>query len=453
MTYAIDLTSWVILMWFVGFCLKQAWNSFLGWRDKNFVLSHEKNALEEVTSVHSCAKNFFTQEKLNKSMEYERTCDAFGSFRRKISNLVSIGFLAFGLFPFVFSLFSVSLGWHFIFAFIATSVILSIVSTVISIPFSYYNNFSLEEKFGFNMMTKKTFWTDIVKEEAISFVLSSIMIGLLFGIIEAIHCFYGPIDILAAFAIAIVGSCSSMILEVVQLKVLMPLFNKFTPLEDGELKTRAEDLLKKFGYDPAGVYVMDASRRTRHSNAYCSGWGKAKKLILFDTLLKDFTTDEVIAILGHELAHAKLHHLIYDRALEFAKDFVFNALAIMMIYNPALYTAFGWNMVNSSNVAGFALVGFNLFQKLYDSWSWIFEGVESYLSRLMEFAADKYSCIYTKTVDPMVTSLFKLYGENLSFPLTDPWYEAWNFSHPSLINRTKAIMSIGKECKEQEMAS
>ena len=110
-------------------------------------------------------------------------------------------------------------------------------------------------------------------------------------------------------------------------------------------------------------------------------------------------------------------------------------------------------MVNSSNVAGFALVGFNLFQKLYDSWSWIFEGVESYLSRLMEFAADKYSCIYTKTVDPMVTSLFKLYGENLSFPLTDPWYEAWNFSHPSLINRTKAIMSIGKECKEQEMAS
>lgn len=448
MNNIIDLTSTYILVFAFGFFAKACWNSWLIWREKNFELDSEKDAYDKILSVHSCAKDFYSEDKLKTSLLYERTCSAFNVFHGKIFQRIMLGVLAFGLVPYTMHLFFYNLSFSFIVSLSCTVLLLSFLDDIISLPFSYYENFKLETKFGFNTMTIKTFVTDFFKNIAVSSVYNVIQLSVIVSLLFAFHKYYGNIDWKICLVLSVISVIASMVMEVIDMKVIIPLFNKLSPMEDSPLKTRMEKMMNDFGFNSKGVFVIDASKRSKHSNAYCSGWGKNKSLVIYDTMLKNFTDDEIMAILGHELAHSKLNHLVIDRILSFIQTFMFLFISTFFIYDVSLYHAFGFSYVTSANVTTFSIFGFWLFGKIYGAFSWILDGIESYISRSMEYAADRNSCKYNNgNINPMITALFKLYGENLSYPFNDSLYEAWNFSHPGFVNRISALKNL-RFCKD-----
>lgn len=444
-SYIVDLASIYVWMFAFGMFLKKCWDSYLAWREKNYVLSTEITAYDEISSLHSCAKDFFTPENLKTSLLYERTVNAFNVFEHNVFARYSLLATLFGLKPFILFLFWHTCNLPFWLAIVCSIVSMSLLEDILSIPFDYYNTFKLEEKFGFNTTTVKTFVTDFFKNLGVSSIFTFCQMTLLVLLLQTVHSMFGRIDWKICLALTIITTLGSMVMEIIYLKLILPLFNKLSPMKDSPLKTRMEKMMTEFGFNSKGVFVIDASKRSKHSNAYCTGWGKNKKLVLFDTLLKNFTDDEIMAILGHELAHAKLNHLVINRVVSFIETFVFYFISPYFIYNASIYHAFGYSYVTNDNIIEFAIVGFWLFSTLYNSYRWILDGIDSWISRKMEYAADRYSCIYNGNIEPMITSLFKLYGENLTYPLSDSLYESWNFSHPGLVNRVKALNNLNQK--------
>ena len=451
----IDLTSPYIWIFFAGTAIHMCWNAWLSWRDKDYILKTAAATPNRIWKLHNYAKEMFSVEKLSKALEYERTISAFSAFENRISRFIAFGTLAFGLIPWLLNIAMTDFRLYAWLALAIIPILLSIANNVISLPFDYYSTFTLEERFGFNNSTVKLFFGDFFKNicifSAIEFVIS---VGTFFAF-YALFKMYGKLDLLACLCLSALSLLLMMLYELLYDKVLLPLFNEMKPLDECPLKSKMEDLLKKFGYNPSGVFVIDASKRSNHANAYCAGWGKNKHLVLFDTLLKDFSEDELMAILGHELAHSKLHHLVWNRVISFVGTFAYLYIATFFINDCciSMLNAFGFRdrildnfaAYASSDVnmmlAAFATLGFMFFGKIWNSITWIFDGISSWISRKMEFAADAYSCKYTGNSDAMITALFKLYGKNLTYPVSDPIYEAWNFSHPSLINRVEALKS------------
>ena len=456
MNYIIDLSSPFIWVFLVGTIAHSIWNAWLSWRDKDYILKTEDDALEKVNSLHPTASKFFTPEKMKLSLAYERVCRVFGAFESKCGKIFGAILLAFGFFPWLLSVFNREFNLSFLVAFIAATLVVSLIDTITDVPFDLHSTFSIEKRFGFNTTTKKIFWMDLLKNELVSNVVQIVTFAASFGLLYAYHCLFGKIGLVACLCGAAIFTATSMLFEVVYMKVVLPIFNKLEPMEDGELKTKMEEMMRKFGFSPNGVFVMDASKRSKHSNAYCSGWGKSKRLVLFDTLLENMNNDEILAILGHELAHSKLHHLVYNRVIDFATIFIYYFVASYFVYSTSMLDAFGYrgaaipcgDLTSTIAMTSVAFIGFKVFEMLWGSFDWLLTGLKSWISRKMEFAADKYSCLYTGKVDPMITALFKLYGENLTYPLSDQLFESWLFSHPGLVNRVEALKRVEKEiCK------
>lgn len=454
MTTTVDLNSPFVVFLFIATASHMVWNAWLNWRNRDFVLRTENETPTKLQKLHTRAKDIFTEDRLRKSLEYERTVSAFGMFETKAFQLLELGILAFGIIPWMLHVASDSFGLPIWLAVCVIPVLLYIVHCILSLPFNYHSTFALEERFGFNLASRKLFFSDFFKEIGIYSVLQlTVGIGVFFAF-YALYRWHGSFDVWACLTLAVMSSTLAMVYELMYDKVILPMFNKMRPMDDGPLKTRMEDLLKKFGYNPAGVFVIDASKRSKHSNAYCAGWGKNKRLVLFDTLLKTFSDDEVLAVLGHELAHSKLNHLVIGRLTDFCKTFAYLFIASVFISKCVvqLLSGFGFDFVlvdiyrywqasqsQPMALAVLTVLGFEFFGKLWDSVVWIFDGVWSWMSRKMEFAADEYSCRCTGNREAMVTALFKLYDDNLSYPVSDPVYETWNFSHPGLVNRVNAL--------------
>ena len=451
----IDLSSPYIQFFFAASAVHTMWGAYLAWRERDYVIRTEGEATTRLQKLHAYAKEVFSREKLQRSLAYERTATAFGQFESRVSQLICLAALAFGLVPWMLQVALLDIGLPVWAAIALTSVALLIGSSIIELPFDYHSAFALEERFGFNTMTLKLFFSDFAKSIAIGSIMQfAFNVGLFFAF-YGLFKLYGDFDIWACLTLAVASLLFSMVFEVLNDKLILPLFNEMTPLEDGPLKTRMEDMLKAYGYSPDGVFVIDASKRSKHSNAYCAGWGKNKHLVLFDTMLKSFSDDEILAVLGHELAHAKLNHLVWGRAMSFVETFAFLYAASLFVSGHciSLMSAFGFRGEVLEGVAAqsftdvtmmktaLMVIAFSIFGKIWNSASWILDGLESWISRKMEFAADAYSCKYTGNSEAMVTALFKLHNENLSYPISDPLYEAWSFSHPSLVNRVEALLS------------
>lgn len=448
----INLSSPYVVFLFIATFIHFGWNAWLKWRDCDYVLRTEKDALQKLQKLHERAKAIFTSERLCKSLEYERTVSAFGAFESKAFQMLELGILAFGIVPWLMHSALCDLKFPIWLAVSIIPVVLYVGHCLLSMPFNYHSTFALEERFGFNNTSMKLFFSDFFKETTLYSMLQTIVgIGVFFAF-YALYKWYGYFDVWACLVLSVSSLLLAMAYEVAYDKVVLPLFNEMKPMDEGPLKTRMEELLKKFGYNPTGVFVIDASKRSGHSNAYCAGWGKNKHLVLFDTLLKSFSDDELMAVLGHELAHSKLNHLVWSRVIGFVGTFVHLAAASAFInkWGVQMLSAFGFDSVlvdlhlhvsqdSYAVLAALTVLGLEFFGKLWDSVVWIFNGIESWISRKMEFAADAYSCEYNGNSEAMVTALFKLYDENLSYPLSDPLYEAWNFSHPSLVNRVEAL--------------
>ena len=303
-------------------------------------------------------------------------------------------------------------------------VLLSTIASLASLPFSWYETMVIEEKYGFNRTSPKTFVMDAVKE----FVLQ---IGLLTGIGSALmglHQRFGDWLILVFAGVMTAG--------ILFITFLYPffskLFNKFTPLPDGDLRNRLTALLEKNGYRVRAVNVMDASRRSTKSNAYFAGFGKMKTIVLYDTLLERMTDDEICAVFAHEMGHGLHKDTLRNQLMSFVQMLIIGLLAWLTLRTPELFTAFGFEEINY----GFALylimsVEFALFLPLFSL-------LGNSLSRRAEYRADAHSA-KEGYAEALISGLKKLSRENFSDVAPSPVLVALTYSHPTLAQRIEAL--------------
>lgn len=290
-----------------------------------------------------------------------------------------------------------------------------LVSSLIDLPFEYYKTFIIDEKFGFNKMTRQMFFTDLIKH---SFV------GLLLGapiLFAALWLMQGAGEYWWLY-LWVVWTVFNIVMLAVYPTFIAPLFNKFTPLADEGLKARIESLLTKCGFKSQGLFVMDGSVRSSHGNAYFTGFGSSKRVVFFDTLLERLSAEEIEAVLAHELGHFKHHHVIKRIAMIFFISFLGLALLGWLINQPWFYQGLG--VTSESN--HMALLLFMLVSPVF---LFLIRPFMASYSRKNEFEADDYAA-KNASASHLVEALVKLYRDNASTLTPDPLHSAFYDSHP-----------------------
>ncbi len=304
-----------------------------------------------------------------------------------------------------------------------------LIQTLLNLPWSIYSTFFLEEKYGFNRSTPKLFFKDRLKGLLLGAVIG---IPLLYGIL-AIYEGTGKWWWLVSF---IFMTLFQFALVWLYPTVIAPLFNKFKPLDDEELKTGIENLVTRAGFKAKEVFVMDASSRSSHGNAYFTGLGKKKRVVFFDTLLKDLGNNEILAILAHELGHMKLKHipksLIASLVMSFAGFWLMGQLSSQNWF----YSGHFIRVISP----GALFLLFTQALPLYTLW---FGPINTWISRKREFEADEYAAGETRAED-LISGLLKLYKQNASPVVTDKIYSGFYHSHPPALERIKKLQSFIK---------
>lgn len=305
----------------------------------------------------------------------------------------------------------------------------ALISGLIDLPFSYYAQFRLEEKFGFNKMTPGLFFTDMVKGVLLGAAIGLPLVWVILTLMEKA----GDLWWLYAW---LVWSGFQLLMLVLYPTVIAPLFNKFTPLQDDSLRARIENLMHRVGFASKGLFVMDGSKRSAHGNAYFSGFGAAKRIVFFDTLLSRLAPQEVEAVLAHELGHFKMKHIVKRIVVMFALSLGFLALLGYLKTQTWFYTGLGVDpMLGASNDA-MALILFALALPVF---TFLFSPLTSISSRKHEFEADAFAAKHTNGQD-LVSALVKLYEDNASTLTPDPLHSAFYDSHPPASLRIERLL-------------
>ena len=290
-----------------------------------------------------------------------------------------------------------------------------LVSSLIDLPFDYYKTFTVDEKFGFNKMTKAMFWSDLVKHSLVGIALGAPILFAALWLMQGAGQYWW-------FYLWVVWSVFNIVMLAVYPTFIAPLFNKFTPLADETLKARIEALLLKCGFKSQGLFVMDGSARSSHGNAYFTGFGSSKRVVFFDTLLSRLNTEEIESVLAHELGHFKHHHVIKRICLLFFASFLGLALLGWLINQPWFYNGLG--VSTPSNYM--ALILFLLVSPVF---MFLLRPLMASYSRKNEFEADDYAA-KNSSARHLVEALVKLYRDNASTLTPDPLHSAFYDSHP-----------------------
>jgi len=293
------------------------------------------------------------------------------------------------------------------------------------LPFDYYHSFVIEERYGFNTKTIKIWISDLVKGLLVMIVLGGFLLSALLLMLK----YFGKNWWIWAWAVFL---CFQLLMTVLYPTIIAPLFNAFTPLEAGDLKTGIKRLAQREGLDIEGIYQMDATRRTRHTNAYFSGLGKAKRIVLFDSLIQCHSHAEILSILAHEIGHLKKNHIKKQILLSGFVSLLLFFLAAKFMAWEKLYESFGFSAM--SPYVGLFLVGI-----LWEPANFFLSPVGKAVSRKFEREADFYSLGILKTAKPLVTALKKMAKKNLSNIRPHPLYVFFNYSHPPLLERIEYL--------------
>jgi len=365
----------------------------------------------------------FDEDEYQKSQRYKRTNYKFGVISDGFSLVLTICFLSFGGFEWVDQLTRSITDKPIPMALVFFGIIL-LGSSILGLPFSYYRTFVIEEQYGFNKTTNSTFLSDKIKGGILTIILGG-------GILTLFMLFYqstGPIFWIYAWAmVAII----ILFINLFYSRLIVPLFNKQTPLQDGSLKSSIENYAQKVGFELQNIFVIDGSKRSTKANAYFSGFGKEKRITLFDTLINDLSEDEIVAVLAHEVGHYKKKHIIVNLIVSLLTTGLTLFILSLFINNPKISLAIG---VSTPSFHA-ALVGFAL---LYSPISEITGLVMNYLSRKFEFQADDFAKT-TFAATPLVSSLKKLSKKSLSNLTPHPAYVFVHYSHPPLVERIQNL--------------
>jgi STE24 endopeptidase len=372
-------------------------------------------------------RDVYDPEQYRKSQDYTRAQTKLNFVSETLGTLLLTAFILLGGFDYADGL-ARSLGWHPVATGLVFFVILFALNEIVSIPFELYSDFVIEERYDFNRMTPKTFIADKLKSWLLVILIGAPIVALIIFFFRQAGP-YAWVWAWAASALFIFG------LQYIAPTVILPLFNKFTPLEEGELRDSIEDYADKQGFDLTGIYVMDGSKRSSKSNAFFTGFGSKKRIALFDTLIENHDNDEIVSILAHEVGHSKLGHVKKNIVLLLARLGLLFFLLSWFIDNPGLFEAF--SMSNMSVYAG--LVFFLL---LYTPVNLVLSVFWSALSRKFEYQADRFAAKTTGRRQPMVRALKKLSRDNLSNLTPHPAHVALNYSHPPVLKRIRAIRRL-----------
>jgi STE24 endopeptidase len=311
-------------------------------------------------------------------------------------------------------------------------VAFAVVSGALDLPFSYYRQFVLEERFGFNKMTVGLWIADAVKGGLVGAVIGLPLLWVVLTLMDKT----GALWWLYAW---LVWSGFQLLMMVLYPTVIAPLFNKFTPLADDKLKARIEGLMTRVGFAAKGLFVMDGSKRSAHGNAYFSGFGANKRIVFFDTLLSRLAPEEIEAVLAHELGHFKLKHIIKRIGMLFALSLAFLALLGWLKTQVWFYTGLGvLPLLGQSNDA-MALLLFSLVLPVF---TFPFSPLTSITSRKHEFEADAFAASHSDARD-LVSALVKMYEDNASTLTPDPLHSAFYDSHPPASVRIRQLRLAG----------
>lgn len=367
----------------------------------------------------------YDEEEYQKSQEYKKTNAQFSNITSTFSIVLTISFFFLDGFKYV-DHFARSFTNHPILVALIFFGVILIGSDILTTPFEYYKTFVIEEKFGFNKSTKKTFWLDKLKGWVMSIVLGGIILSLIIWFYE----FTGPSFWIYAWALVAVFS---LFMNMFYAKLIVPLFNKQTPLADGELKFAIEKYAKKVGFTLNNIFVIDGSKRSTKANAYFSGFGSQKRITLFDTLINDLETDEIVAVLAHEVGHYKKKHIIFNLVSSILLTGIILYILSLFVNSPILSESLGVKIPSFH-------IGLIAFGILYSPISEITSLIMNFMSRKFEYQADDYAK-NTFKAKPLITSLKKLSKNSLSNLTPHPAYVFMRYSHPTLLERVKNLES------------
>jgi STE24 endopeptidase len=305
--------------------------------------------------------------------------------------------------------------------------LVGLIFSVASLPITIYGQFVIEARYGFNRMTWKLFVLDGLKGLMVSLVLMTPLLAALFLLIRATSLWW-----LWGF---LLFTAFQLVMLVLYPKVIAPLFNKFAPLEEGPLKDKILSLAEQFGFKTRGIYLMDGSKRSRHSNAYFSGLGRIKRIVLFDTLLQRFEDDEIAAVLAHEIGHQKFAHILKRLALSLPMGLLGFWIVSLLLNCSPFFEAFGFT--DPSPQAALVLIMF-----VSGPFTFYLKPLFSWWSRRHEFQADGFVQSRTAYGEAFRAALKRLGRDNLSNPVPHPLFSFYHNSHPTILERIRALEKL-----------
>ncbi|RMI15140.1 MAG: M48 family peptidase [Calditrichaeota bacterium] len=372
-------------------------------------------------------RDVYDPEKYRRSQEYTRARTRFGILTSTVSLAVTLAFWFAGGFNY---LDQIVRGWNLgnIGTGLAYIGVLALARGLLSLPFTIYSIFVIEERFGFNKTTPKTFVLDLIKGTLLSLTIGGVVLAGVLWFFE--HA--GSLAWLYCWAAV---TLFMLIMQFIAPTWIMPLFNKFTPLEDGELKQAILEYARSVHFPLQNVFVIDGSRRSTKSNAFFTGFGKNKRIALFDTLIANHTVRELVAVLAHEIGHYKKKHILKSMIISIVHMGVMFYLLSIFLTHRGLFEAFF--MEHMSVYAGLIF-----FAMLFSPIEMILSLLLHIFSRKNEFEADRFAAETIEDPEDMVRALKKLSAHNLSNLTPHPAYVFLHYSHPPVLERIRAIRNL-----------
>ncbi|MDP7579718.1 MAG: M48 family metallopeptidase [SAR202 cluster bacterium] len=380
-------------------------------------------------------EDVYKSEEYRKSQEYTRVQSLFGLTISTFKLVLLLTFWLLGGFNYIDQTIRL-MGWNEVWNGVAFIGILAAFVVMLDIPLSLYSTFVIEQRFGFNKTTYSTFVLDTLKSVFLLIIIGApLLIGILY--------FFEYTGSLSWLYVWVFVTVISFIISIIGPIWIMPIFNKFTPLESGELRNAIVEYASEVKFTYGNIYVIDGSKRSAHSNAFFTGFGKTKRIALFDTLIEQLSTDEIVSVIAHEVGHNKKRHIVSGMALGVLHTGVLLFLFSLVMENQSLFEAF--SMKSTSIYASIVFFGL-----LFTPIELIISPVMHFISRRNEYQADQWAVETTTSKNNLISGLKKLAAENLANLSPHPAFVMLNYSHPPLFSRVESISSLLGCQKESE---
>jgi STE24 endopeptidase len=376
--------------------------------------------------IPSELKDVYDEKEYLRSQNYKKERYKFGIITSTFSLLLMLAFLFFDGFAWVDS-FAKTISDNAIFVGLIFFGLIFFASDLLTLPFSWYSTFVIEEKYGFNKTTPKTFFLDKLKSWGLMIIIGG-------GILALLIWFYQMAGDNFWWYAWILITAFTIFVNMFYAKLIVPLFNKQSPLPEGSLRNKIEDYAKKVGFKLDNIFVIDGSKRSTKANAYFSGFGKEKRITLYDTLVKDLEDEEIVSVLAHEVGHYKKKHVIFNLIAAVITTGFTLWLLSLFIGSPVLSQALGVSQPSFH-------IGLIAFGILYSPISEITGLVMNYLSRKFEYQADNYAK-NTYGEEGLISGLKKLSRTSLSNLTPHPAYVFMHYSHPTLLQRYRNLRKV-----------